>query len=431
MPNKEGGYGGYRQSPQRGARKVRAPGAEGGVRRGVTPPPVDPPRRSRQTPHTPHPSHPPYAEPRRTGSRPAEAPDHLEEGWLSPQELAGRSPRSAPPPHAPDPRRARQRSARRRARRRFVLLCTAAGILVVSAVITLLLPSSVTTPPSAQATGESAALATRMVAPLPYAGGSSGEAQAVDWGTVGPQRQDDARTYTALPTSDALVPECGRVTTEWFADAAFLGDSLTVGYLDYDINLGGAQVLAYEGVSPNTFVNRTVVTNADGEEEVPFDRLAEMQPAKLYVMVGTNALVGGTNDEGFLAYYGQMLDELKAILPNTQLYIQSVLPARPEALESAPGLSADHLATINAAIRELCNEKGCLYLDVASALADDAGALQSDYAQPDGIHLTVAGYNAWVSYLCTHVPYDRDNPYQAGSTYYLDDSVKSLLQDLP
>ena len=35
MPNKEGGYGGYRQSPQRGARKVRAPGAEGGVRRGV------------------------------------------------------------------------------------------------------------------------------------------------------------------------------------------------------------------------------------------------------------------------------------------------------------------------------------------------------------------------------------------------------------
>ncbi len=87
MPNKEGGYGGYRQSPQRGARKVRAPGAEGGVRRGVTPPPVDPPRRSRQTPHTPHPSHPPYAEPRRTGSRPAEAPDHLEEGWLSPQDL--------------------------------------------------------------------------------------------------------------------------------------------------------------------------------------------------------------------------------------------------------------------------------------------------------------------------------------------------------
>src|SRR5699024_11135376 len=168
---------------------------------------------------------------------------------------------------------------------------------------------------------------------------------------------------------------------------------------------------------------------ADGEEEVPFDRLAEMQPAKLYVMVGTNALVGGTNDEGFLAYYGQMLDELKAILPNTQLYIQSVLPARPEALESAPGLSADHLATINAAIRELCNEKGFLYLDVASALADDAGALQSDYAQPDGIHLTVAGYNAWVSYLCAHVPYDRDNPYQAGSTYYLDDSVKSLLQD--
>ena len=40
MPNKEGGYGGYRWQDRRSAaRKVRAPGAEGGVRRGVQPPP--------------------------------------------------------------------------------------------------------------------------------------------------------------------------------------------------------------------------------------------------------------------------------------------------------------------------------------------------------------------------------------------------------
>ncbi len=43
----------------------------------------------------------------------------------------------------------------------------------------------------------------------------------------------------------------------------------------------------------------------------------------------------------------------------------------------------------------------------------------------------MSGYNAWVDYLCTHVPYDKDNPYQIGSDYYLTDSMKTLLSDLP
>ena len=43
----------------------------------------------------------------------------------------------------------------------------------------------------------------------------------------------------------------------------------------------------------------------------------------------------------------------------------------------------------------------------------------------------MSGYNAWVDYLCTHLPYDKDNPYQIGSDYYLTDSMKTLLSDLP
>ena len=52
-------------------------------------------------------------------------------------------------------------------------------------------------------------------------------------------------------------------------------------------------------------------------------------------------------------------------------------------------------------------------------------------AEQDGLHLTVSGYNKWVSYLCTHVPYNKNNPYQAGSTYYLSDELQQLLADIP
>ena len=60
-----------------------------------------------------------------------------------------------------------------------------------------------------------------------------------------------------------------------------------------------------------------------------------------------------------------------------------------------------------------------------------AQGVMTDFAQPDGVHLTVSGYSRWVSYLCTHLPYSKNNPYQAGSTYYLSEDMKTLLADIP
>ena len=68
---------------------------------------------------------------------------------------------------------------------------------------------------------------------------------------------------------------------------------------------------------------------------------------------------------------------------------------------------------------------------MASAFRGEDGTLLAEYAQPDGIHLTVSGYTAWVDYLCTHVPYDKNNPYQPGSAWYLDAGLKDLIADIP
>ena len=350
-------------------------------------------------------------------------------------------PPEQPPRPAPTDRQRRQAARRRREmrrrRRRAAFLGTAAGILALSGIITLILPKSVkgeTEPEAPAVTGT-----TQLVAPLPYAGaGDSGSqnAQTLNWGTVGPQRQtaDTGYTYTALPAKPAALPEFGRVDTSWFADAAFLGDSLTAGFCanEYNIDVGGALICGYEGISPNTVVNRTTVTSPDRGEEVPLDVLAAAQPAKLYILIGTNALVQPGNDDSFLAYYGKMLDDLRTALPDTTFYVQSVLTATQEKVsDSLPGLAPDRLAAINAAIQQLCAERGCYYLDLNAEFADDAGYLQTDFSQPDGVHLTVSGYSKWVSYLCTHVPYSKNNPYQAGSTYYLSDDMKNLLNDIP
>lgn len=359
--------------------------------------------------------------------------------WAVPNQYPTAPPQRRAPTQEQRRAAARRRREIRRRRRRLAVLGTVGGVLVLSGIITVLLPKSVKGETEAAPLPTADPAGTRLVAPLPYAGaGDSGgqNAQTLNWGTVGPQRQtaDTGYTYTALPAKPAALPEFGRVDTSWFADAAFLGDSLTAGFCanEYNIDVGGALICGYEGISPNTVVNRTTVTSPDRGEEVPLDVLAAAQPAKLYILIGTNALVQPGNDDSFLAYYGKMLDDLRTALPDTTFYVQSVLTATQEKVsDSLPGLAPDRLAAINAAIQQLCAERGCYYLDLNAEFADDAGYLQTDFSQPDGVHLTVSGYSKWVSYLCTHVPYDKDNPYQAGSTYYLSDDMKNLLNDIP
>ena len=166
-------------------------------------------------------------------------------GWAHPEPPRRSGER---PPLTPEQQRAlaRRRRERRRRRRRALLAGTVGGILVLSGIITLLLPKSVT---QGSETAESVVTgSTQLVAPLPYGGSdgaaSSPQAQTLNWGTVGPvqQSEESGYTYTAVPAKPAALPEFGRVDTSWFADAAFLGDSLTAGFCvnEYNIDVGGA-----------------------------------------------------------------------------------------------------------------------------------------------------------------------------------------------
>ena len=81
---------------------------------------------------------------------------------------------------------------------------------------------------------------------------------------VGPGRKINTTGRKDGRVPNLVLPEFGRVDTSWFADAAFLGDSLTAGFCEneYNIDVGGALICGYEGVSPNTIVNRTTAKKA-------------------------------------------------------------------------------------------------------------------------------------------------------------------------
>lgn len=209
-------------------------------------------------------------------------------------------------------------------------------------------------------------------------------------------------TTTALDFRMAALPRTALVEKSWFSQVSFVGDSLTQGMQMYDTGLPGAMFCAYRGVGPNAIVNGTSCKRADGVAEVPLDALTAQQPKAVYLLLGTNVLGTDSDYTSFLTYYRLMLDMISQALPNTKIYVQSITPVRPEVRKKSPGLYKERLCEINDALSAIALEKGCTFLNLWEALADENGDLIEEYAQPDGYHLLPAGYDAWVDYLCTH-----------------------------
>ena len=331
---------------------------------------------------------------------------------------------------------AHSRAKRSRAGFGLRLAGVIAAILILSLAITAILENGQKESEEAQEAASSG-MAENILAPLPMQGaansaagesGTEGSADSTgDAGAVavtleqfGPARQTaGAYSVKAYDSSVIRQPACGQVDLSYFSDAAFLGDSLTVGFSDYSINLGGALICGYTGVGPDAIVNRSAVKSSTRGEEIALDVLAAAQPKKLYILLGTNTLTTLGAADRFLAYYGQMLDLLRQTLgDDCVIYVQSIPPVRPAAAEEKPGLASDVLRSVNEQLAQMAADKGCVYLDLWETFADGEGSLKEILAAPDGVHFSAGnGYGAWVTYLRNHAKYSAANAWTPGSAY--------------
>ncbi len=312
-------------------------------------------------------------------------------------------------------RREENKRARVRAYRTFAVVVV--GILLSAAGITSLLGGSDISEET-DLFVESTGTASTILAPLPMQGNTASASVSVSYGPA--QLAEGEYTVIAQSSETIRQPETGQVSLEYFSDAAFLGDSLTVGFIDYGTNLSDALICAYAGAGPNLIVNETVLTHSERGEEVAIDVLEQAQPSKVYILLGTNTLVSTGNDESFLGYYSAMIDLLYERLgDDVILYVQSVPPATESAVaDDKEGLESSRLQSINESLALLAEEKGCVYLDLWEVFADEDGNLDADLASPDGIHFSAGdGYTTWVNYLRTHALYDESNPWTAGSVF--------------
>lgn len=147
-----------------------------------------------------------------------------------------------------------------------------------------------------------------------------------------------------------------------------------------------------------TFINETVDN---------IEAIAVGKPQKAFIMVGTNDLGknGSRNIDNIIASTRTIVERFKRVSPNTEIYIQSILP-------SVYNRELSQLEETNRRLKALCDEEEITYID----LWDDLYSLTRDYTHTlDGLHLKASGYQIWTKKI---------EQYIGCSTVYPDDCAE-------
>lgn len=189
----------------------------------------------------------------------------------------------------------------------------------------------------------------------------------------------------------------------FFANAIFLGDSLTVGLKKYATNNGifsGAQFVA------RISYNLEHALREDGFEMHPeiFGVLIQPQKAilasgaqKVFIMMGTNDILRDL--DAAVADYKTLIDRIQSLCPKVTIFVQSIPPMC--AAKETYTMSNARIDTFNSKVRAMASSVGVTYIDITGALKDSAGALPAAMSSDGYVHLSDAGYAAWVSALRT------------------------------
>jgi lysophospholipase L1-like esterase len=116
-------------------------------------------------------------------------------------------------------------------------------------------------------------------------------------------------------------------------------------------------------------------------------------------MAGINDITAGRDITEIILNFEKIIEVTQVASPQTQLYIQSVLPVNDTSLayNELKGKNPT-IVQLNSQLKKLCEEKNIPYIDIASLLSDEKGQLKANLTK-DGIHLQPEAYIIWTDYL--------------------------------
>ena len=193
------------------------------------------------------------------------------------------------------------------------------------------------------------------------------------------------------------VPASTPADDTWFYDAAFIGNSLCDGLMLFG-SIKDAKFYCAQSINVQNIYSEKCI-NVGGGEYIPItDALARDQYGTIFVMLGINEVF--REAEWFYEHYSALIDYLREIEPDAEIYLHSILPVT-ENKSNSGYYNKENVIKQNEQIVQLCKDKSVYYIDVYSFFANSEGYLPSEDSS-DGVHLTRACYQLWSDYLKSH-----------------------------
>ena len=173
-----------------------------------------------------------------------------------------------------------------------------------------------------------------------------------------------------------------RSYNEIFAGTLLLGDSVSQGLYEFGI-MNESLVIAQRGIG-------VCGAGRDGLKECE-DRVISANPAKLFLAIGMNDLKAARgNADTFEEDYRSVLQEIEKALPDTEIYINSILPVQSNVIEENSDYG--NIPEFNERLARLCEEEGAVFIDNTNLVKDE-------YYTADGIHMSPDYYPGWVDHM--------------------------------
>ena len=185
----------------------------------------------------------------------------------------------------------------------------------------------------------------------------------------------------------------------YFDDAAFLGDSRTLGISDY-AGLETADFYCDSGMMIFKILEEEVTYQKTGSKVRMTEVLQNRQYGKIYLMLGMNEL-GYGNTEMYLEQYRQVLEQIREWQPEAVIYVMANLHVSREKNNMESEFNNININDKNAASASLANGTDVFYLDINPVFTDEEGYLKSELTF-DGVHLYAKHYDAWREFLLEH-----------------------------
>jgi len=129
------------------------------------------------------------------------------------------------------------------------------------------------------------------------------------------------------------------------------------------------------------------------------NEVAKRKPVKLFLLIGINDIARNIPNEVILRNYVQLIDSIQMQSPNTQIFIQTILPTNNAYTQFKNHQNkTEQIAEVNNGLKMMCQQRGLQLVDLFTAMSDAEGKLDSRYTN-DGLHLTGAGYQRWKQFL--------------------------------